>query len=461
MEKSGLNSTSHGVRSGDDNWWLRFLSRLDKATGDRKWRITVVLAGFVLIKVIWIAHGNIQVALTVFNSAGVVTVITGGILSAFPLVSAVALAFVIFVLVNRQFIRQREIAQDHERTATELSKIESNKVHSEEPARRSGTNSTAYEKLIWFTGLSAVVGCFFLTPWPIVVASALLGTASGLAAQIKGKRTLKTSLVGFILLLTIGLVLNPLLYAVWLPHEMLTVPKLRTNPDGEYVFGYVLSDSNGWISVLQTGERDILRFKSGEVASRALCHGQTAPIPIPHFHVPQEYKSADPLSRWILGPGTTIPPCDPPQVHTIGTPICISSLTNGLTCNGQAAELGNGPLAAFLAADSVTATYMCQNHAGNITPGQTVVEQNATGLAQTITPHNRKVTFSLSIPPPTTPSQATKCPNGNWPVVSASLTYTNVVLHIQQQRGTDVLTHSFGDIDPADRPTPSAARVTN
>jgi len=29
-----------------------------------------------------------------------------------------------------------------------------------------------------------------------------------------------------------------------------------------------------------------------------------------------------------------------------------------------------------------------------------------------------------------------------------SLTYTNVVLHIQQPPGTDVLTLSFGNIDP-------------
>jgi len=29
-----------------------------------------------------------------------------------------------------------------------------------------------------------------------------------------------------------------------------------------------------------------------------------------------------------------------------------------------------------------------------------------------------------------------------------SLTYLNVVLHVQQPSGTDVLTKSFGDIDP-------------
>ena len=46
------------------------------------------------------------------------------------------------------------------------------------------------------------------------------------------------------------------------------------------------------------------------------------------------------------------------------------------------------------------------------------------------------------------PSAATECPNGNWKVVLTSLTYTDVVLHVQQPPGTDVLTDSLGTIDP-------------
>jgi hypothetical protein len=49
---------------------------------------------------------------------------------------------------------------------------------------------------------------------------------------------------------------------------------------------------------------------------------------------------------------------------------------------------------------------------------------------------------------PTPPSAATECPNGNWSVQLTSLTYTDVVLHIQQPSGTDVLTFNFGTIDP-------------
>jgi hypothetical protein len=134
--------------------------------------------------------------------------------------------------------------------------------------------------------------------------------------------------------------------------------------------------------------------------------------------------------------------------HFIGTPMCTKSVSTGLTCSGKAAGLGNGPTAAFLTAGSVSATYECVNKGGNVAPGQPIVTQNVTGPEQMIAPHNGQITFSPNIPPPTPPSAKTECPNGNWTVRLTSLTYTNVVLHIQQPPGTDVLTQSFGDIDP-------------
>ncbi len=134
--------------------------------------------------------------------------------------------------------------------------------------------------------------------------------------------------------------------------------------------------------------------------------------------------------------------------HFIGTPTCTKSLTKGLTCSGKAAGLGNAPSAAFLTADSETATYDCVNHGGNIAPGQPIVIKNVAGPSQAITPHNGQITFSPNIPPPTPPSAKVECPNGNWTVVITSLSFTNVVLHIQQPPGTDLLTFGFGNIDP-------------
>lgn len=134
--------------------------------------------------------------------------------------------------------------------------------------------------------------------------------------------------------------------------------------------------------------------------------------------------------------------------HFIGTPTCTKSLTTGLTCSGKAAGLGELPSAAFLTAATETATYVCVNHGGNIAPGQPIVIKGVTGPVQDITPHNGQITFAPTIPPPTPPSPATECPNGNWTVQITSLSFTNVVLHIQQPPGTDILTFNFGNIDP-------------
>ena len=132
----------------------------------------------------------------------------------------------------------------------------------------------------------------------------------------------------------------------------------------------------------------------------------------------------------------------------IGTPSCTKSVDTGLTCSGKAAGLGNSPSAAFLTADSVTATFVCQNKGGNVAPGQPVVENNVTGPATNIPASNGNITFTATIPPPPTPSSKADCPNGNWNVILTSLTFTNVVLHIQQPPGVDLLTFNFGTIDP-------------
>ena len=134
--------------------------------------------------------------------------------------------------------------------------------------------------------------------------------------------------------------------------------------------------------------------------------------------------------------------------HFIGTPSCTKSLTTGLTCSGKAAGLGNEPAVVFLTASSVTANYVCVNHGGNVAPGQPVVTQNAEGPKETIAPHNGQITFSATLPVPTPPSAATECPNGNWSVKLTSLTYTDVVLHIQQPANVEILSFNFGTIDP-------------
>jgi hypothetical protein len=132
--------------------------------------------------------------------------------------------------------------------------------------------------------------------------------------------------------------------------------------------------------------------------------------------------------------------------HFIGTPTCVKSAATGLTCSGKAAGLGDGPTVAFLTADSVSATYECVNHGGNVAPGQPIVTQSVSGPQQPITAHNGQISFSPTLSPPAKPDAATECPSGKWTVRTTSLTFTNVVLHIQQPSGTDVLTFNFGNL---------------
>jgi len=150
----------------------------------------------------------------------------------------------------------------------------------------------------------------------------------------------------------------------------------------------------------------------------------------------------------ILAAGAVAPAAFAESPHFIGTPTCTKSVSTGLTCSGKAAGLGNGPTLAFLTADKVEATYVCVNHGGNIAPGQPIVEQAVEGPRQEIEPRNGQIKFSPTIPAPTPPSSKTACPSGKWNVRLTSLTYTNVVLHIQQPPGTDALTQDFGTIDP-------------
>jgi hypothetical protein len=123
--------------------------------------ITALLFGFVVIKVVWIARGDIPTALGVFNSAGLAAVIAGGLLSALPVISAVVLGLAAFDLVSSQ------------------------------PFRRAFPFVRLCDKSVWVTGLAATVGCFFLTPWPIMAFGAVIGAVAGGAALYASKKKIR------------------------------------------------------------------------------------------------------------------------------------------------------------------------------------------------------------------------------------------------------------------------------
>jgi hypothetical protein len=238
--------------------WITEARVLWAKIGNQPAFITAVLFGFVVIKVVWIARGDIPTALGVFNSAGLATVIAGGLLSAFPLISAAVLGLAVFKLVRSQ------------------------------PFRKAFPFVKLPDKSIWVTGLAAAVGCFFLTPWPVMASGAIIGAVAGGVVLVASKMELKPKsrhrgifgilalsarIFGILALLAMSfiLVLNPLLYAVWLPHETLTL----TKQSQQSMTGYVLSDSNGWVSLLETGVRRIYWFPSQDVLARNLCQARS------------------------------------------------------------------------------------------------------------------------------------------------------------------------------------------
>jgi hypothetical protein len=119
-----------------------------------------------------------------------------------------------------------------------------------------------------------------------------------------------------------------------------------------------------------------------------------------------------------------------------------TATTSALTASGKATGLGNSPVLAFLTASSVDVNFQCRNHGQNFAPGHPATTTNVTGPSQTFAPHNGNIVFSVSLPAPVPPSAATVCPSKQWTVVVTSVSYNDVVLHIQSQAnpGVDILT---------------------
>jgi hypothetical protein len=96
--------------------------------------------------------------------------------------------------------------------------------------------------------------------WPVLVER---GRASFLVAYIR-------VLLGFVT----GVAVVLMLYTVWVPREIV-VFQPGTFPSGtasrEVVVGYVLSEDNGWITMLTSGAHRILRYPDAKVTTQIVC----------------------------------------------------------------------------------------------------------------------------------------------------------------------------------------------
>jgi hypothetical protein len=135
------------------------------------------------------------------------------------------------------------------------------------------------------------------------------------------------------------------------------------------------------------------------------------------------------------------------SAHFIGTPTITKNPNASLTATFKAAGLANVVTGAFLTSSGGTAVVQCVNPGGNNPPPKQVSFGPLQGQLTTIQPRNGQITASATIGPPPLPSASQICPNPNWNVQLVSVTYDNVVLHIQQNGG-DILTFNFGNVDP-------------
>jgi hypothetical protein len=133
--------------------------------------------------------------------------------------------------------------------------------------------------------------------------------------------------------------------------------------------------------------------------------------------------------------------------HFIGTPTIVKNPNGSLTSTFKAAGLANIVTGAFLTSSGGTAVLQCVNPGGNNPPPKQVTFGPLAGEETFIPPNNGQITARVTIGPSPLPSASQICPNPNWSVVLLSITYFNVVLHIQQN-GFDILTFNFGTVDP-------------
>lgn len=140
--------------------------------------------------------------------------------------------------------------------------------------------------------------------------------------------------------------------------------------------------------------------------------------------------------------------------HFIGTPKLIENDDGSISVTFKAAGLGTGQYDVFLTADEVTMELACVNPSGKQEPpGQNPPpDLNVVGPTQTVNARNGQLTVGppgVSLPAPDTPTpEEAGCKSSpGWTVEVLSITFENVVLHVQPVGSdTDVLTHNFGDV---------------
>jgi hypothetical protein len=201
----------------------------------------LLAAGFVVLKCYTIARGDLTTALGILQYAGLATVVIAGLLSSLPILAAAMLAYAVIQMIESLSARGRRA-----RSAV------------------------------------VVLGTFVLaavfTPWTYLLFAAVTGLVIGLLRPRVARKWMAVVYVPAALCTLPAVVVN--LSAVWLPHEIVTFrPGTLAHGRTEEV-GYVLSEDNGWLTMLITGqgqEHTIIRVPDATVRTQTVCERQPMP----------------------------------------------------------------------------------------------------------------------------------------------------------------------------------------
>lgn len=208
----------------------------------------LLAAGFVVLKCYVVARGDVTTALGILQYVGPATVVTASLLSSLSILAAAMLAAAVsqltWSLVPKVVTAERIKPPDP-------------------PA------------FTWHLA-AALLGAFVLaagfSPWTYLPVAAVLGLVIGVARAV-GTPTRRTVVYWLAALVALPFA-TVNLYAVWLPHEIVTFTPGTLPRGATQELGYVLSEDNGWITMLVTDhvqKHTIIRVPDAKVTTQVVC----------------------------------------------------------------------------------------------------------------------------------------------------------------------------------------------
>jgi hypothetical protein len=202
---------------------------------DRATITTAGLFGFVIIRVLSVAHGDVPVALAIISAVGAVTVVVNTIVASIDII----LFFLLFVLWSLL-----------------------------------GRSTEAFWRNLLMIALLLVLTALFLIANLGLLLVGLGIIVFSILIQIRGRRGSSGSNImpseqgidrSFVIITTVAIIFSLIFGPVWLPAE---VVKLDC---GNQIIGYVLDDQGDWYSILKDNPRAVLRIEKSRLKERNVC----------------------------------------------------------------------------------------------------------------------------------------------------------------------------------------------